>query len=103
MENSVNINNWTENDRKVLFEPLTRDLNRKKKSIHINESLLERFEKIHPKKNNNTHSGISLSDAVNKGLLLYLKLYEDEEDQEHQGDKPPEPPRYDRDLPQGGD
>ena len=83
MSNSIKIENWNDSDRKVLFEPLTRDLNRKKKSIHINVDLLNRFEKLHPKKANNTHTGISLSQAVNKGLLLYLKLYEDEDQEDH--------------------
>ena len=84
MENSLKINNWTESDRKVLFESLKGNVNRKKKSIHINEDLLERFEKLHPKKANNTHTGLTLSDAVNKGLLIYMKLYEDEGDQEEE-------------------
>ena len=83
MSNSIKIENWNDSDSKVLFEPLTRDLNRKKKSIHINVDLLNRFEKLHPKKANNTHTGISLSQAVNKGLLLYLKLYEDEDQEDH--------------------
>lgn len=84
MENSVKINNWTESDRIVLFESLKGNVNRKKIRIHINVDLLDRFEKLHPRKANNTHTGLSLSDAMNKGLLLYMKLYEDEEHQEEE-------------------
>lgn len=78
MSNTVRIENWTDSDREILFESIRGDRKRTKKSIHINDTLIERFGKLHPKRANNTHTGVSLSDAVNKGLLLYLKLYEEE-------------------------
>jgi len=78
--NRVIITNWNTRDHEVLYESLKGNRNRIKKSIHINEDLLSRFERLHPKRNNHTHSGVSLSDAVNKGLLLYIKLYEDEDE-----------------------
>ena len=78
MNNAVCINNWNDMDREVLFEPLKGVVDRQRANVKINRSLIARFEKLHPRKNDNTFSGTSLSDAVNKGLLLYLKLYEQE-------------------------
>jgi len=78
MENVVSICNWDDKDREVLFEPLKGEVDRKKTLISINRSLLERFRQLHPQQPNGKHKGLSLSDAVNKGLLIYLKVYEDE-------------------------
>ena len=79
MGNAVAIHNWNDMDREVLYEPLRGEVDRQRTNVKINRSLLERFEKLHPRKPDRTFSGISLSDAINKGLLLYLKLYEDED------------------------
>ena len=78
MNNTVSITNWNDKDREVLFEPLKGDVDRQRASVKINRSLIARFEKLHPRKNDKTFSGTTLSDAVNKGLLLYMKLYEQE-------------------------
>lgn len=78
MNNSVCINNWNDKDREVLFEPLRGDTNRQDKKVCINNTLLDRFQKLHPQQANGKHKGTTLSDAVNKGLLLYMKLYEQE-------------------------
>ena len=78
MENSVSIHNWNDMDRDVLFETLRGDTDRQRTNVTINPSLIARFEQLHPRKTNKIFSGTTLSDALNKGLLLYLKLYEEE-------------------------
>ena len=78
MENAVSIHNWNNNDREVLFEQLKGDVDRQRVNIKINRSLLKRFRKLHPHQANGKHQGTTLSEAANKGLLLYVKLYEHE-------------------------
>lgn len=78
MQNTVSISNWTDQDHKVLYESLKGEVDRTPVRITINRSLLERYDKLHPRMANNRRKGKTLSDAINIGLLIYMKLYEDE-------------------------
>lgn len=79
MENAVCVCNWSQQDREVLFESIKGRVDRKDTKVCINQSLLDRFQRLHPQQPNGKHKGLTLSDAVNTGLLIYLKVYEEEE------------------------